>query len=65
MTCRWDLNDEIAWVSEISDSPGSYSCLQLTRLLNIHHPELSRMCSEICSSPSKQSSGFSVLLEEK
>lgn len=65
MTCRRDLNDEIAWVSEMSDSPGSYSCLQQARLLNIHHPELSWVCSEICSGPPKQSRSFSVLLEEK
>lgn len=65
MTCRRDLDDEIAWVSEMNDSPGSYSCLQLTHVLNIHHLELSWVCREICSSPPKQSSSFSFLLEEK
>lgn len=37
--CGQGLDDEVAWVSEVSDSSGSYSCLQLTRVLNIHHPE--------------------------
>lgn len=50
MTHGQNIDDDVAWVSEVSDSPGSYNCLQLTHVLNIHHPELSWVCGEICSS---------------
>lgn len=57
MTRGQNIDDDVAWVSEVSDSPGSYSCIQLTCVLNIHYPELSRVCSEICSSSPRQGGG--------
>lgn len=64
MTRGQDLDDDVAWVSEVSDSPGSYSCLQLTHVLNIHQPELSWVCSDLCPSPQAKQQLFCLIRRE-